>query len=165
MLCGTFPFKRKTDKELYSATSTVPIGFPEHLSESAKGLLQKILQLDPDKRPNAHEILNDSWLEITDQEKSFQTFSFKEIPKNSTQTINLEAYMAYYSDQSLPAKTEYPEAPKPIQTINDNINIITNITHINMPNSIQTDSDYSIASFKMGSQNYLLTSKTGRAHV
>eukprot|EP01022_Parablepharisma_sp_SALTPOND_P012347 TRINITY_DN1583_c0_g1_i1.p1 TRINITY_DN1583_c0_g1~~TRINITY_DN1583_c0_g1_i1.p1 ORF type:complete len:573 (+),score=46.97 TRINITY_DN1583_c0_g1_i1:2652-4370(+) len=165
MLCGTFPFKGRNDKELYRRISAVQICFPEHLSELAKSLLQRIFQFDPDKRPNAHEIMNDPWLSTT-SDKSYQKLPFKDTPKSSTsQNINLEAYMAYYSDQSFPARTDPYEAAKPIQTVNNNINIITNITHINLPPSNNSltynNSDYSISSSKMSSQNSLMKSNGG----
>jgi len=148
MLCGTFPFKGKNDKELYRAISTVKISFPEHLSESAISLIRRILQFDPEKRPTASEIVKDPWLTTNEQDK---IFTFKEISKTTSQKINLEAYMAYYSDQALPKRTECPP------TINNNINIITNITHINFANN-QNSSDYSISSSKMASQNLLMKS-------
>eukprot|EP00826_Nyctotherus_ovalis_P048906 TRINITY_DN581_c0_g3_i1.p1 TRINITY_DN581_c0_g3~~TRINITY_DN581_c0_g3_i1.p1 ORF type:complete len:556 (+),score=136.47 TRINITY_DN581_c0_g3_i1:333-2000(+) len=154
MLCGTFPFKGSNDKELYRAISSAKIHFPEDLSESSVALLKRILRFDPDLRPTAGEIAADPWLSASD--KPFQVFSLNEVPKNTSQGINLEAYMAYYSDQTLPKRVECSEVLLKGGTINNNINIITNITHINLSNS--QGSDYSITSSKMASQNSLMKS-------
>jgi len=158
MLCGTFPFKGRNDRELYKKISNVLIVYPDHLSGLAKNLLQRIFQLDPDKRPTAHEIMNDPWLSTTSDKDFLNT------PKSASNAINLEAYMAYYSDPVFPPRDPPPVKIQPNPGVNNsNINIITNITHINLPSANNSslsynNSDYSISSSKMGSQNSLMKS-------
>ena len=65
MLCGTFPFKGDSDKELYRKINRGYFDVPEHLSTMSKALLLRILQVDPDKRPTAEQISLDLWLNST----------------------------------------------------------------------------------------------------
>jgi serine/threonine protein kinase len=165
MLCGTFPFKGRNDKELYKRISRGQAPLPEHLSPGAKLLLQRMLQVDPDRRPTSHELLSDKWFSGVGEEPLFHKVG-KDTPKagDSRPGINLEAYLAYYSDQPYLARSEVPELPphpaKPSTsnggTVNNNINIINNITHINCGyNGSLTYSNQSFSS-KGGSNSSLL---------
>lgn len=62
MLTGTHPFKGVNEKDLFSKISRGLFRIPETLDFEAKQLLNKILVLNPEKRPRAHEICNDRWL-------------------------------------------------------------------------------------------------------
>jgi MAP/microtubule affinity-regulating kinase len=71
LLCGTFPFKGiavswfifiikkffgsigATDKELYKKISSGDFYVPEHISNSARELLKKILSVEATERPTA----------------------------------------------------------------------------------------------------------------
>ena len=59
LLCGTFPFKGSTDKELYRHISQGKFHFPEQLSSASRSLISKMLTVNPNKRPNVYGILND----------------------------------------------------------------------------------------------------------
>ncbi|CAI2382443.1 unnamed protein product [Moneuplotes crassus] len=61
LLCGKFPFKGKTDSELYSRISRGEIMIPDHVSDIAKSLLQKMIKIKPEERINASMILRDPW--------------------------------------------------------------------------------------------------------
>ena len=67
LLCGTFPFKGSTDKELYRHISQGKFHFPEQLSSASRSLISKMLTVNPNKRPNVYEILNDPWLVTSDE--------------------------------------------------------------------------------------------------
>jgi serine/threonine protein kinase len=62
MLCGCFPFKAAKDRELYKKIMKGQFTIPDHVSSGAKSLIIKILNIDACKRPNAYQLLNDSWL-------------------------------------------------------------------------------------------------------
>ncbi|CAI2382676.1 unnamed protein product [Moneuplotes crassus] len=62
LLCGKFPFKGKTDQELFSRISKGYIDIPDHMSDMAKSLLLKMIKVDPEERIIASKILRDPWL-------------------------------------------------------------------------------------------------------
>lgn len=62
MLCGCFPFRGSTDKDLYRRITRGTFNIPDHISGEAKTLLAKILTTNPDKRPTARDILHDVWV-------------------------------------------------------------------------------------------------------
>ena len=62
MLCGTFPFRGATDKELYHRISHGLFTFPSHLSPSSKSLISRMLIINPDERPTVKDVLDDPWL-------------------------------------------------------------------------------------------------------
>ncbi len=169
MLCGTFPFKGRNDKELYRRISACQLVFPDHLSLLARSLLQSIFKVDPDKRPAAAEIAKDDWLSEQEQEQPFQKVP-KETPTGSErQGINVEAYMAYYNDQTYLARTEGPELlARGVRmvtnnvavcgTVNNNINIINNITHINFPPQNGSINNYSSQSFSSKGSSFMAKS-------
>ena len=53
LLCGHFPFKGASDKELYKKISRGLYTPPDHVSREAKQLLQKMLVVEPDRRHTA----------------------------------------------------------------------------------------------------------------
>ena len=62
LLCGHFPFKGQSDKELYKKISKGQFLPPDHVSKEARLLLNKMLIVDPDRRATAAMLLEDSWL-------------------------------------------------------------------------------------------------------
>lgn len=172
LLCGCFPFKGRNDKELYRRISNCQPLFPEYLSAEAKSLLQKIFQLDPDKRPTARQLLADDWFTANPNAEAniFHNLG-QDTPKpGSRPGINLEAYMAYYSDQCYMPRADNPELlargvklvtnnVEACGTVNNNINIINNITQINCPlNGSLTYSNQSFTS--KGGSNCSLINKS-----
>mmetsp|Transcript_17960 Transcript_17960/g.12896 ORF Transcript_17960/g.12896 Transcript_17960/m.12896 type:complete len:82 (-) Transcript_17960:154-399(-) len=53
MLCGQFPFRGMTDKELYKKIARGYFQFPEHLSGESKHFLNKMLVVCPSGRSTA----------------------------------------------------------------------------------------------------------------
>jgi MAP/microtubule affinity-regulating kinase len=53
LLCGHFPFKGQSDKELYKKISRGQFQPPEHVSKEARNLLSKMLVVEPEKRASA----------------------------------------------------------------------------------------------------------------
>jgi len=63
MLTGRFPFKAKTEKELFGRIQMGQFLPPMQINFDAKRLLTRMLSLEPTKRPSASEILRDPWLQ------------------------------------------------------------------------------------------------------
>ncbi len=57
-LCGTFPFKALSEKELFTKISKGIFNIPTYLSNEAKSLLKRILVINPDRRPLAGEVIS-----------------------------------------------------------------------------------------------------------
>ena len=160
MLCGSFPFKGSSDKELYKRITRGQFVFPEHLSSTSKALIVKILNIDADKRPTAHEIANDIWLNsfTADQPKQLSSRP-SESPVRFVKPINpdaLEAYHGALRDNKSKERRKPEIQPEydyknvilnniaPGSTINNNFNIINNITHINCPPMPKADENDSL---------------------
>jgi len=63
-LCGVFPFKALSEKELYSKIAKGVFNVPTWVSNEAKSLIKRILVVNPLHRPSADEILKDNWFKI-----------------------------------------------------------------------------------------------------
>jgi len=61
LLCGAFPFKGLTEKELYQKIAKGNFNIPTYLSKEARNLLKKILVVNPQARVSPENILNDVW--------------------------------------------------------------------------------------------------------
>ena len=62
LVTGKFPFKGISDKDLYRKIAKGVFTFPNGVSVQAKELIEKMLRVDPTKRPNCKEILRDQFL-------------------------------------------------------------------------------------------------------
>eukprot|EP00924_Labyrinthula_sp_SR-Ha-C_P010049 maker-scaffold_40-snap-gene-0.5-mRNA-1 protein AED:0.01 eAED:0.01 QI:18/1/1/1/0.5/0.33/3/468/517 len=70
MLCGYTPFYGETEREMFTMIKGGQFDFPEEewkdISEEAKDLILKLLELDPDRRLTAKEALQHPWMKLTD---------------------------------------------------------------------------------------------------
>jgi len=57
LLCGAFPFRAQTEKELYAKIIRGHFTFPDHVPNSACILIRKILHLTPALRPSAEDVI------------------------------------------------------------------------------------------------------------
>jgi len=57
LLCGAFPFRANTEKELYGKITKGNFSCPEHLSQAVCELIRKILVIKPTDRPDAQEVI------------------------------------------------------------------------------------------------------------
>jgi serine/threonine protein kinase len=66
MLCGFHPFfeedQNETKDKILKGRFDFPSPYWDNISEEAKDLIKKLLNLDPEKRLSAVEILQHSWL-------------------------------------------------------------------------------------------------------
>ena len=77
MLTGTQPFRGANEKDLFAKISSGLFKIPEFVDFDAKQLLNKMLVLQPDKRPSASELLHDKWIKVgRESEKSEQLMQF-----------------------------------------------------------------------------------------
>lgn len=62
LLCGTFPFKGKNDKELFAKITKGVFTIPEGISLNAKLIVRSLLGVNPSERPKAEGILMHDWV-------------------------------------------------------------------------------------------------------
>jgi MAP/microtubule affinity-regulating kinase len=70
LLCGCYPFRGQSDRELYKKIQYGQFSIPQHISQGARSLISRIMRIDPNKRPSVHDILKDSWVVSTDMIKA-----------------------------------------------------------------------------------------------
>lgn len=56
LLCGAFPFRGQSEKELYAKICKGEFPMPEYLTDCDKSLLTWCLQVKPEKRPTCQEV-------------------------------------------------------------------------------------------------------------
>ena len=65
LLCGSLPFNDRNEKEIYAKILEGKFYFKHKIlnkiSNDAKNLVKKLLEIDPDKRLSAKEALEDDW--------------------------------------------------------------------------------------------------------
>ena len=67
MICGKLPFYHEENQIMYQQIISGVFELPHYLSENAKDLLKKILEIDPKKRINFEEIKAHPWFNIIDK--------------------------------------------------------------------------------------------------
>ena len=67
MLCGKLPFYHEQNEIMYEKILSGKFELPNFLSDKAKDILSKILELDPKKRLNFEEIKAHPWFNIIDK--------------------------------------------------------------------------------------------------
>ena len=60
LLCGAFPFRAQNEKELYAKITRGSFVFPDHVPNSACIIIRKILNLNPNLRPKADEVMKNN---------------------------------------------------------------------------------------------------------
>ena len=67
MLCGKLPFYHEENDIMYEKILSGKFELPDHLSDKAKDILTKILEVDPKKRFNFEQIKEHPWFNIIDK--------------------------------------------------------------------------------------------------
>ena len=67
MLCGKLPFYHEVNDIMYEKILSGKFELPEHLSDNAKDILIKILEIDPKKRYTFEQIKEHPWFNIIDK--------------------------------------------------------------------------------------------------
>jgi serine/threonine protein kinase len=65
LVCGELPFNCRDDRELAALIKTGKYHLPARLTTPLKELIQSLLHMDPDRRPNFAAILQHRWLSPT----------------------------------------------------------------------------------------------------
>lgn len=86
LLCGCFPFRGNTEKELYSNIVKGKYQLPEYLNEIEKDLLLYILKIDPEERPSSELILKHRFF----YQEGDLDFDDKEVEISNEKTNQLE---------------------------------------------------------------------------
>jgi polo-like kinase 1 len=104
MLIGKPPFETPEVKATYKKIKAVSYSFPDHvtISEKARKLIEKILVLDPSKRPNLDDILEDPFMTTEPIPKTIPRSTLACPPaKNFT-----DHYKANSNGQTKPSKND-----------------------------------------------------------
>jgi len=64
MICGYLPFEEKNNELLYKKIIEGRFNIPSFVSEPAKDLMRKILNVNPEKRYKIDEIISHNWFNI-----------------------------------------------------------------------------------------------------
>ena len=67
MLCGKLPFYHEQNEIMYEQILSGKFEHPNYLSDNAKDLLDKIIEVDPKKRLNFEQIKSHPWFNIIDK--------------------------------------------------------------------------------------------------
>ena len=67
MLCGHLPFYEEDNQLMYQKIISGQYNIPKFLSDEAKDIIKKILEVDPKKRLNFEEIKQHPWFNIIDK--------------------------------------------------------------------------------------------------
>ena len=67
MLCGNLPFYHEQNDIMFNKILSGKFDLPKHLSNNAKDILKKILEVDPKKRMKFEEIKSHPWFNIIDK--------------------------------------------------------------------------------------------------
>ena len=67
MLCGNLPFYHEQNDIMFKKILSGKFDLPKHLSNNAKDILKKILEVDPKKRMKFEEIKSHPWFNIIDK--------------------------------------------------------------------------------------------------
>ena len=80
MLCGHLPFYEEDNQLMYKKIIEGQYTIPQYLSEEAKDIIKKILEIDPKKRLNFEEIKEHPWFNIIN--KKYMMFKGIDIEEN-----------------------------------------------------------------------------------
>jgi serine/threonine protein kinase len=106
LLCGKFPFKGKSDKELYQKINNGEYEVPEHVSFAAQTLISKMIVVDPSKRISASEILKDPWLQDNESFLKFYRFNGNDLVNKNKWNCDMES--SPYKDKEANKGTDLP---------------------------------------------------------
>ena len=94
LLCGCYPFKAQSDRELYKKIQYGQYSIPSHISQGARSLISRILKIDSQKRPSITDILKDNWIVSTDLIKVSEVVSAP-LPKSCSTGDPLDAEIVF----------------------------------------------------------------------
>ena len=80
MLCGHLPFYEEDNQLMYNKIIEGQYTIPQYLSEEAKDIIKKILEIDPKKRLNFEEIKEHPWFNIIN--KKYMMYKGIDIEEN-----------------------------------------------------------------------------------
>jgi serine/threonine protein kinase len=114
LLWGKFPFKGKSDSELYGQINSGEYIIPDHVPFGARWLLEKMILVSPEERITASEICKDPWLtskeqflkEIYKLNSNLSNSSTLHSKPESRRTTNIDT--SPYRDQELNRNSDMP---------------------------------------------------------
>lgn len=82
MLCGYLPFEEENTTILYQKILNGEVTYPGFLSEEAKDLLSRVLQVDANNRANIEEIKSHKWYVKYNDEKTQKMYEITGVIDN-----------------------------------------------------------------------------------
>ncbi|OMJ94135.1 hypothetical protein SteCoe_2773 [Stentor coeruleus] len=94
LLCGCYPFKAQSDRELYKKIQYGQFTIPQHMTQGARSLISRIMRIDPNKRPSVNDILKDNWVVSTEITKAPGEFT-EPLPRSCSTGDPLDAEIVF----------------------------------------------------------------------
>ena len=124
MLSGEFPFKGRTEKDLFEDIQKGIFEIPEFITEGAKNILIGLIKLIPEKRMNCKELMDLDWFNEVKSQFIIEpiTESSNNI-KEEKKDNNLNSSSSYLPSINIPiVPNEFP-TPENVQEVNKKDNI------------------------------------------
>jgi serine/threonine protein kinase len=119
LLCGCYPFKAQSDKELYKKIQYGQFTIPSHVSQGARSLIGRIMRVDANKRPSVHDILKDNWVISTEVTKAVEGHA-ESLPKSCSTGDPLDAEIVFSLVRNMQKRLGYTEEELKVELKNEN---------------------------------------------
>ena len=118
LLCGNYPFKAQVDKELYKKIQYGQFSVPSNISQGSRGLITRILRLNPEKRPGVSDIIKDNWVESNEINNASEMIAEK-LPKSSSTGDPFDAEIIFSLVRDMQKRFGYTEEELKIDLQNE----------------------------------------------
>ena len=118
LLCGNYPFKAQVDKELYKKIQYGQFSVPSNISQGSRGLITRILRLNPEKRPSVSDIIKDNWVESNEINNASEMIAEK-LPKSSSTGDPFDAEIIFSLVRDMQKRFRYTEEELKIDLQNE----------------------------------------------
>ncbi|CAD8181434.1 unnamed protein product [Paramecium pentaurelia] len=125
LLCGYPPFTGKTEKDIMHKVSEGKFKFDQEdwgfISEEAKNLIIKMLQVNPNQRISAKQALHDPWIDKHNLNEKVNQIVLQNLQKFQAKSIFTQAVLSYIACQ-MTSQQEQDELVKTFQTLDQDKN-------------------------------------------
>ena len=118
LLCENYPFKAQVDKELYKKIQYGQFSVPSNISQGSRGLITRILRLNPEKRPSVSDIIKDNWVESNEINNASEMIAEK-LPKSSSTGDPFDAEIIFSLVRDMQKRFRYTEEELKIDLQNE----------------------------------------------
>jgi serine/threonine protein kinase len=96
MLCGKMPFKAFNDRDLYRRIEKGTYTLPNNIQEDIKGMISKMLAVNPKRRPTLKALIDDEWAAATSLRASKNNFSARTGPESTSLDLEIISGIVKY---------------------------------------------------------------------